>query len=147
MLKDKRYTFLTSLIGDEQGDGFDKFREPEFLKDEAREAEILNEKGSNTSSDFPSNYALPPRGSRLLMTLNKSKGLINNPLNRGQEDFEKLSEFNRELTSKYVALQAQYVELANERNQLQYRYNMLELAALQNAKVGLIGKYLMLLIF
>ncbi|KAM7533628.1 hypothetical protein Aperf_G00000125194 [Anoplocephala perfoliata] len=134
MFKDKRYTFLTYLAGDERGDGINKFAEPEFLKDETCEEEISNEKDSNISSDFPSNCASLLRSSGVMETSNHSKGMINNPVNRGHADFEKLSEFNRELTSKYIALQAQYAELANERSQLQYRYNMLELAALQNAK-------------
>ncbi|VDM31626.1 unnamed protein product [Hydatigera taeniaeformis] len=49
-------------------------------------------------------------------------------------DFGRLMEFNRELTTRYAKLQAQFAELVSEHNRLQYRHNMMELAALHNSQ-------------
>ncbi|CDS43465.1 kinesin protein KIFC3 [Echinococcus multilocularis] len=63
-----------------------------------------------------------------------TEGLMTSPEFGRHLDVGRLMEFNRELTTRYANLQAQFAELVSEHNRLQYRQNMMELATLQNSQ-------------
>lgn len=65
-----------------------------------------------------------------------TEGLMTSPQLGQHVDVGRLMEFNRELTTRYANLQAQFAELVSEHNRLQYRHNMMELAALQSSQVS-----------
>ncbi|KAL5103901.1 Kinesin-like protein KIFC3 [Taenia crassiceps] len=114
-----------------------RMMEPEPVQDAECGDMVVDENNANSAPRMLSSCAPVQKTLEApVATTNpaSTEGLMTSPQLGQHVDVDRLMEFNRELTTRYANLQAQFAELMNEHNRLQYRHNMLELAALQNSQ-------------
>ncbi|VDD83751.1 unnamed protein product [Mesocestoides corti] len=112
-------------------------RVDEDLVCENKVAEIsgdLNENNANSVTQMVAGCAPFQRNFDAVTDSSSIERLMTSDDNGQQAEILRLVEINKELSAQYGTLQAQFSDLLNEHNRLQYRHNMLELATMQNSQ-------------